>query len=427
MSRENGFPTPHKRRGLLNYVGPVALGVLVYSGPLGASPVFSWVPGNLTAISVGLVGVTIIATLFSYQRLSGRIVVPLSLWIIFLLPATHFVSSDYSAVKLLSLLTMLLLCLTAPFLLLQFQVQRAVFLGTLAVCGLLSGLEVIRSGDHAAIEAGLSSDVLLLDGANTISTARIVGTAALVLIAVGVTTSRAQGVRRLVFLTVGLGLVVVMVATGSRGPLAAIIAGVAALILIAPVMWRRRIGSLLILAAGTAAAYWWSLSRDLVSSDRAFAWLSGERDGSTQTREYLWSTAADYITRHPWGAGWGGFSTLPNVPSNLNYPHNLFLEVYVETGWVIGTFTIAFVFLSMRRLLINATEPVSGALFALAIFALVNAMVSGDVNDNRLLWLILATAWLPMSTKRFQVDEHSTSGVPGGRGWLNRGRKSATL
>lgn len=376
-----------------NAVGPVALAVLAYSGQLGASPILSWLPVNATVLAAAVVLVAFVLSFFQRPSISPYLVVPAVVWLAFLFPALQYVPGGYQDSKFSSLMTLGLLCVVAPVQLLRHRIQQVAFLGTFAVLGIAAGMVIFASGSAAAMQAGLSSDVLLLSGANTIATARIVGTGALVLIVAALVIRRCSWFR-VALLMGGLSLTVVMITTGSRGPLAGILAGIAAVVLVTPAMRGHRIWSLLLLGAGAMAAYWWASSRGLVASDRAFAWLAGERDDSTRAREYLWDIALYYASRNPVGTGWGGFTALEGVPSTLPYPHNLILELLVEAGWLVGGLAAVFVLVSLWRLLRRTAEPAGAAIFALAVFAFMNAMVSGDINDNRLLWILLGAAWV---------------------------------
>lgn len=253
------------------------------------------------------------------------------------IPAAHYVPGDYPTEKFTALVTLTFICVVAPFQVLQTRSQRVAFLIALALVGVLSGAFTFSQGSDAVTDAGLSPDVLLLEGANTISTARILGTGALILIAAALTVRGTHLLHRTAWLTLGVGLVVFMFATGSRGPFSAMVLALAALIVFVPVMREARFRSIVLLSFGSIAAYWWASSQQIVASDRAFAWLTGERDASTLTRINLWKSAADYASVSPLGAGWGGFAHIAKAPSTLKYPHNLFLELYVEAGWIIAT------------------------------------------------------------------------------------------
>lgn len=389
-------------------IGSVALAILAYSGPLGASPVLGWLPVNATLLFAIIVAMAFVLSALHARQISTWICVPVGAWLLLLFPAAHYVPGDYPTEKFTALVTLTFICVVAPFQVLQTRSQRVAFLIALALVGVLSGAFTFSQGSDAVTDAGLSPDVLLLEGANTISTARILGTGALILIAAALTVRGTHLLHRTAWLTLGVGLVVFMFATGSRGPFSAMVLALAALIVFVPVMREARFRSIVLLSFGSIAAYWWASSQQIVASDRAFAWLTGERDASTLTRINLWKSAADYASVSPLGAGWGGFAHIAKAPSTLKYPHNLFLELYVEAGWIIATILAALVLVSMWKLLRQALDPISAVLFVLATFAFINAMVSGDINDNRLLWILVGVAWVPMSGPQAQTQQSAT-------------------
>lgn len=387
-----------------NFIGPISLGVLAYSGQLGASPILGWLPVNVTALSIGLVILSFFASFLSTRRISPLLFVPLFIWLLLLIPATHYVPGAYSVEKITSIATILLLCLAAPFQLLRLRVQKVVFLWTLLISGFLSALLTLAGGATAAANAGLAENIIILDGANTIGTARIIGTSALILIAVSLSLQmRGVSIRRWGSLVCGLGLIATMVATGSRGPLAAIILGCLICILVVPSLSGRRLRLIFFLCFGAAVTFAWADTQERTYNDRAFAWLLGERDTSTEARQQLWEVAGNSTLQNPGGVGWGGFSGLSPGSNARSYPHNLVLELYVETGWLVATAVVIFICVSLVLLSRSSHDPVGTILFALAIFAFVNAMVSGDINDNRLLWILLGTGW---ASHKVSVDRH---------------------
>lgn len=405
--RKNEKLTAGLRTGVA-CIGAVALAILAYSGPLGASPVLAWLPVNATLLFATIVAIAFVLSALHTRQISTWIYVPIGAWLLLLFPAAHYVPGDYPTEKFIALVTLTFVCVVAPFQVLQTRSQRVAFLTALALAGVLSGAFTFSQGSGAATDAGLSPDVILLEGANTISTARILGTGALILIAAALTIRGTHLLHRTLWLALGVGLVVFMFATGSRGPFSAMVFALAALIVFVPVMREARFRSIVLLSFGSIAAYWWASSQQIVASDRAFAWLTGERDTSTQTRISLWKSAVDYASVSPLGAGWGGFANIAKAPSALKYPHNLFLELYVEAGWIIATILVGLVLASMWRLFRQALDPISAILFVLATFAFINAMVSGDINDNRLLWMLVGVAWVPMSGSKTQAQPVAT-------------------
>lgn len=376
-----------------NLVGPISLAVLAYSGQLGASPILNWMPINVTVLASSVVLICFIASFINNKFINPFILVALFMWVLLLLPAIWYVPGTYSSEKIFLIGTLMLLCLVAPFELLRLSLQRVAFLWSLVIIAILTGLLALTDGAAAAARVGLASETLILEGANTISTARIIGTGALILIAYSLQTYGSK-LRKMLILTSGLILVLIMVFTGSRGPSAAIITGLLVFTLFSLTLERKRARSVFLLVIVSGLAVYYYGFQDNISNDRAFAWLFGERDTSTQARERLWETAAEFTLNSPSGSGWGGFSTIAGVPTSLQYPHNLFLELYVETGWLIATFVILVIGVSLVVLWRKSADPTVAIIFALAIFAVSNSLVSGDINDNRILWMLIAVGLL---------------------------------
>ncbi len=126
-----------------------------------------------------------------------------------------------------------------------------------------------------------------------------------------------------------------------------------------------------------------------------------DEDPSANARLEAWDDAGELFQAHPLvGAGAGSFS-VSGIGRFLRYPHNLVLEISAEQGLVGLTLFTVLVVTVLTRLLSacaairrlpggDVTAPL--IVLALLLFSLVNAMVSGDLNDGRMLWLTLGVA-----------------------------------
>jgi len=120
--------------------------------------------------------------------------------------------------------------------------------------------------------------------------------------------------------------------------------------------------------------------------------LSHGRDtsGSAEKRLEFYRAALREIPEHPiLGIGLGSWSTYYYGRDERAYPHDLFLEVAVEQGLVgllaLGTFLVT-VFLAIRTL-----RKLSGdyfiVLFSALVLTITAAGFSGNLDDDRILWL----------------------------------------
>ena len=76
------------------------------------------------------------------------------------------------------------------------------------------------------------------------------------------------------------------------------------------------------------------------------------------------------------------------------YPHNLFLEIINEYGILTGILLMIFIlkisFTSFAKMMNhrNHNNSLYPFLFFLWVFLLINAMISGSLNDSRLLFVV---------------------------------------
>ncbi len=116
-------------------------------------------------------------------------------------------------------------------------------------------------------------------------------------------------------------------------------------------------------------------------------------------RVYLWKIAFSKLSETPlWGFGTSSFQSLLTSfgkGADLHYPHNIWLEYYLEWGIIGLGALLLFLFSVVKRgfkpLLSEemtsdqrATLKISLTLF---FFALANCQVSGDFSSNRELWI----------------------------------------
>jgi hypothetical protein len=195
--------------------------------------------------------------------------------------------------------------------------------------------------------------------------------------------------------------------SGARGPLIALLA---ALSLVIVLFYAKRVSSLARMAAigfvvmlvvleSAAIAHSWSV-------ERLSHFLHREWGLSEQIRAEAITLSMPYIASNPAGIGWGAFPDrvrlpLPSMDVDpgernwyLRYPHNILIEVILEGGWLLGAFLVALWLVALRRAYLFAARSrlMEGkALFGLLIFYIINAMVSGEL-DERFLFALLALA-----------------------------------
>jgi O-antigen ligase len=199
-------------------------------------------------------------------------------------------------------------------------------------------------------------------------------------------------------------LAVALIAAGSRGPVLAFFVGLLALLALAAASGRARTRLTRVAAVVLGAVVLVPFIVPGSTVGRALSAIFGGATGlSTSGRSGLWAQAISNFSARPLsGIGTGGFGGLG---TGELYPHNILLEAAVELG-VVGLVIVAWLIVASLRRMIAAWRTAVGTdrleasmLMALFMAALVNALFSGAVQDNRELWL-WAGLGLGMLTRR---------------------------
>jgi O-antigen ligase len=193
------------------------------------------------------------------------------------------------------------------------------------------------------------------------------------------------------------------VQTGSRGPLlAAVVSAVVVLVGQRKVRGRATIVAGLFLAAVPATVL---LSQSTGYAEARILGLSAA-ETSVSTRWHYYAEAVNLGLSNPFGIGWGNFGwklTLP--PEGVGtevYAHNLLLETLSEGGWMALISVLALTIVAIRNLWRVSEHPTWAAVLGLSIYFLMNAMVSSDINGNRIVFSLLALGVLVGRTQTFR-------------------------
>ncbi len=374
-------------------LGPVALALFGYIGQIKAHPALAWSPIDWTLI---LAVVIVAASIWSHVAngpANRSVLIVIALFVILGLGLIQMSFEGYGASKVVRLYTVTLMCAVTPYYLLRTAAQRRVFLMTLAGLGLIVSVVTLVDPGHPS----RASSANLLQGTDTIGTARMAATALIVVLiaVIGVHLARLALFVSLAGVTAMLATVL---ATQSRGPLVGLVLALACACLASPAFRRIRYRAAIGIAAGLAGLVAVILLSGL--GDRIERIFAGSGDSSVDARTHYLQQSISNIPPTPWGIGWGGFPHLPGLDPGENvYPHNIVVEVGLEGGWLAGLAIIICLAWSFERARRNAVTTVETVVFALFVFTVVNALVSGDVNSNRLMWIltgyVLSTLTLP--------------------------------
>jgi O-antigen ligase len=204
--------------------------------------------------------------------------------------------------------------------------------------------------------------------------------------------------RALVLSLVPLFLVGLM-ASAARGPIVAM--SVAVLLGVAIFVKEGRLQGtvaailLFILVAGVGGAFLILRQTDLgkysaKAGELKLLFTEGSASGTTAERMSFYRAALTAIPDHPLlGRGIGSWSTFYFGNDQRNYPHDLLLEIAFEEGLIGLTAFLALLFLvgiSISQMLKTSRSHFL-VLGLLVLYCVIVSLFSGDLDDNRVLWL----------------------------------------
>ena len=367
----------------------LALAAFLFAGDLKANPRLAWIPVDLTLLTGALLCAVLGARFRRGARLPSRVgAALLGLWFLSFAPGLPLAAaSPYGIQKIATLYTFTLLSAAAPMLLLDQDRDAVAILNAMAcfclaitLGGLLGGAQVARPAQR-----------LQAFGAGTISLGRATGLlftyAALALAGPAPWPGLTFGIMALAG--------VAALFSGSRGPILAALAVVALVLVAGRAGMARRLPRL----AGAAALFLLLLAASLSlapkgSLRRVEAFFQGQYGASEQYRMNALEACWDRVGDAPWGIGWAGFASQVDPERGVprQYPHNLLAEVTLEAGWWCGGVTLLVLGAAACAGWSVSARPGGQLVWAGTLFYLINAMVSGDVNDNRPMFMFIGCA-----------------------------------
>lgn len=381
----------------------VSFTLFLFAGLFKADPRLTWVPFDLTAAFFALsvsAGILVLARRRFALGASGLAAVgamaAFAAWLA--LSLTWSQGSVYAQEKALHVVVLNGWALAAAALIIgPSRRRRSRFLACVVVFAAVVAIEGVRS--YLLIGPRNFLNPL---GGHYIGIGRVLGLATCV--AVTFALSRGFGpIARSALLVLAALFVFVMLTSGARGPLLATALSLAMLIplgfRLSPgvrVTIRRHLPRfLLLLVAGAAIALGFSDNLASRATTVARLRLLFTQDGggaSAVGRVDFYQAAVEYWTDSPLvGHGTGSFPVMYGLGDVRGYPHNLFLEVLVEQGLVgVSLLLILLVtpFMGLGRNWASwFGDPQSVVVLLIFVVVLLNAQVSGDLTDNRPLFM----------------------------------------
>ena len=264
---------------------------------------------------------------------------------------------------------------------------------------LLQFVYFLKWGDFAIVLAYWNR--ISIPGANPIQVSRYLAIGAAMMIALLIRNKPSQSLH---YFSILFMILLSIILSGSRGPLVSIIIGS----IVYAILYERKHSSRIfgygILAIGTITTLLLVLPESLtqrffdISQGSVIMTQQGVRRISTiATRFEFWSMSLQAwfssITSFFLGLGAGGFSSLFIWRDWHRYPHNFFFEINAELGLiglVIGVLFIIKSYQIINKGIQRGSFTDHSALWvAGTVVMFIAAQFSGDINDNRILWMFI--------------------------------------
>ena len=312
----------------------------------------------------------------------------------------------YGLDKLLKFCTFSALALFGAFYLLQGNNKIRNFMVAYTAISMLTAFDVLQKGPK------LGDDVISVVGSDYLAIGGMMA-AAFMMIFLYFFLSDKSPVRRAFYLAApGLAALYVLMISGAREPFLALILTLLIIILIAknPYGYSRRLTFWVFALLAAGGIYLMYDFGEFTRMSRRLLVMDEGGGDSVLTRISMIHAALQAMSTMPYfliGLGIGGFSWYYGVLSRTGgsmwsmytYPHNILLELGSETGVFGLAAIILLLYWSFRKgysLLKNATGDnyyIAVTLMSVFIYSVFNALKSGDLNDQRLLYVMIGAIY----------------------------------
>jgi O-antigen ligase len=312
---------------------------------------------------------------------------------------------SYGASKLIRFLTIGTLLLIAPFFLILTEDNLRRFARIFVGFSGATAIQLISALEMRTQDA--NSDI------TRIGAGWLMGMAVILVLFYPLVPSR-RGQRALYLFMFPL-LTAGLVASAARGPILAlsiaVLIGLATWLKQCQLRGRTALVLLLLFAAGFGGAYFGLRQADLgkysaKAGEFKTLFTEGGSTGSAGKRlDYYRTTLAAIPDHLMLGTGVGSWSIFYFGNDSRNYPHNLFLEIAFEEGLIGLTAFAAFLLsvgVSTARML-RASRSHFLALGLTVLYCVLVGFFSGDLDDNRVLWLWIGVTLAICRTVRLHL------------------------
>ncbi len=386
----------------------VCAGMLTWAGQLKQVPPFSLLPVDLTLLLSAATAALALASVLRHRQLPHphSVATFLLLSLLAVAGALTTVNGVYAAEKRTNLFLLTLPIVASVMMVVRRSKDVRRFLFAMILAGAYVSLTVPIFGK-------VEDERLVTAVGATISFGRAAGLVLLACIVWLLTAERLKRSTVIWVLVIAAIEFYVLVSIGSRGPFQAV--AIAGLVLFISQLPRLRAAlglrmALLSFAGIVLGAVAW-VQAPAYARERLVGLFTGDAGGrSGGGRNLFYSWTFDHLPDRPFGYGWGSWARRSGW-EEIEYVHNIFLEVWFEAG-AVGLFlllaALAWSF-GQQTVLLGRTRDFDATLAGLVlVYWLATALVSGDVNENRSLLVVMVAVSVPTARRVMRVETEAS-------------------
>ena len=377
--------------------------LFLFAGRYKADPRFAWIPVDISALFFGLsVFAGIYLILIRRVRLKrgalsiASTALGFMVWMIFSLAWTS--GEFYANQKTFFVATLTFWSLLAAAFIIASDIHR---IRRFFITIVLFAIWIMIESVFVYLKSGGVGFIRALGG-NYLGIGYVCGMGGLIVLTCALFESKSVS-NKLLMMTLFSFFLCIMLMTGGRGPLLMMV--VAAIV---PVIFAFRFSITKLIKvkryifplSGLIVLYivliWYLLVEGQVAMttlSRVFVLFEPGMGLSGGARISMWLSSVSLWAGNPLlGYGIGSYPIIMGCVDGRFYPHNIFLEIMVELGSVGLFFFVILLFVGLRSLgtlQIIRNDPIRQIILMLFTFTLCGALISGDLHDNRLLFMVI--------------------------------------
>lgn len=365
--------------------------------------VFTWIPVDLTIATLLITFLIAMKRLYEKRTINIEATHILVIFIIFifimLLSILYTDSNSYFIDKTLRFVFITSWAFIAPFLILNTKQTLSKFITALAIIASIASIMVLYNYFN---NSNVNTNFVGISGGNYLGTARLIGAGSVSLLIIYIYQENIQKSFRLITIVCLIFSVFALLLTGARMPVIAFGITFLSILLFGIIIKENKVyiktGVKRIITIILFIFVGYFILKDSEFTQTFFSRIKilfNDAGMSGAGRFERFETAIDMIAENPlFGQGIGSYGINFSGRDSREYAHNILFEVSSEMGLIGLTLILLMIAIVLIRTIFNIKYGgyYNIWIFASLVYLITNAFVSGDLNDNRLLFAFLGIA-----------------------------------